>query len=132
MADDLKDGNIQVGNKKFGMSTKVTMSIKTVSIILLALLSALSTLATIGYFDIKHKMKDQTTIFLDEKQILQEKLETALDNKIILVVKDIDAIDEELIEMKGNIKVVLDRASGTRSIITIGNNITPTITPPTR
>ena len=104
-------GDLDVeGNKKtFGESTKITLSIKTLSIVLGILLSAITTLATIGYFDIKSDQKLLKKDYETAKSVYKDEIKTFLQEELRdLRDKDVRFV-EDIGEIKGDIKVILDR-----------------------
>ncbi len=102
---------VDINGKNYGENTKITLSVKTLIWIVGLLIAGLTTLATIGYYDIK---EDVSTINADSEQSKEDYKE-----EIEKIIEDILKEDrdkrEELIEtigeMKGDIKVILDRTS---------------------
>ena len=107
----MSDNEIDINGKKYGESTKITLSAKTLAWIIGLLISGLVTLATVGYFDIKSDVKEQKELFDKEKEVIKEELEEAMRD---VLEEDRDKREEMIKtigEMKGDIKVILDRTS---------------------
>ena len=98
------------GNKKtFGESTKITLSIKTLAIVIGILLSAITTLATIGYFDVKSDQAELKKDYETAKSAYKEEIKAVLQEELRdLREKDVRFV-EDIGEIKGDIKVILDR-----------------------
>jgi hypothetical protein len=103
---------------KVGFNSVVSLNVKTIIWILVGLWSIFSGLAAIGYFDIKNSMKKQTietkTTHKDmTKEVEEKKLEMieGLDIKLQPIRDDVEELTKVYGEMKGDIKVILDRTS---------------------
>lgn len=111
-------------NKKFGEETKVTLSIKTIAWIIGLLLSAVTTLATMGYLDMKSDIKNQQDIFEQEKQKYKDEIKNLLQSELKDEREKRDIMYKDIYDIKGDIKVILDRTSNNHS-----NTNTPITTP---
>lgn len=122
MANELKDKEIQVGDSKIGMSSKVTMNVKTA----LAVLGIFGSILTWGYLDTKSDIKELSNSISSTEKTILLKMEKDINEKLRL--RDME-ISNELTVMSGDIKVLLDRTSGNRrynnSRLTIRNNTPP-------
>jgi hypothetical protein len=105
----MSDKEVEVNGKTYGENTKVTLKVSTLMWIIGGLLSVIGTLATIGYFDIKSDVKEQKDVFEKEKQEYREEIKEVIKQEL----KDIHEKDvqfvEDIGEIKGDIKVILDR-----------------------
>jgi len=105
----MSDKEVEYKGKSYGESSKVTLKISTLAWIIGGLLSVISTLATLGYFDIKNDVKGQKDTFENEKQEYREEVKDMIKKEL----KDIREKDvkfvEDIGEIKGDIKVILDR-----------------------
>lgn len=111
------DGNndIQVAGQVIGESTKISLTVKTALWIIGAVITLFSTLFTLAYVDIKSDVKsykeqsdkDKATSIKAVDDKFNAEVEKMNDN-YVGTVKDIE-------DIKGNIKVILDRTSGNRT-----------------
>lgn len=102
----------QIGNRVIGENTEVRTNLKTVFWVASGLFVIMSFLFTVFYFDMRNKIKDTNA----KMDTVIEKIQSDVDAK---VKKDLDSflerqiqIKEDIGEMKGDIKVILDRTSG--------------------
>lgn len=120
---------IKIGKKTIGEDTKVTLSLSTVLWIIGGIFFLASTLFTLGYFDIKSDVKaykeqaekDKIEYFNKVDSKFKEEVEKWRDENVSIV-KDIG-------DIKGNVKVILDRTSGNRTETPVVTTGTP---PPLR
>lgn len=105
----MSNKEVEINGKTIGESTKVTITISTLIWVIGGLLFVISTLATIGYFDIKSDTKDykaglekEKIEYMNEvKKILQEELRYERDKR--------EKLSEDVGEIKGDIKVILEK-----------------------
>jgi mannitol-specific phosphotransferase system IIBC component len=107
----------------------VTLKVKTIAWIVGVLISAISTLATMGYLNMKADIKNQKDIFEEEKRQYKDEIRDMIQkelreesNKRELMIKDIG-------DIKGDIKVILDRTGGGTSNHVNENKNIPVTTP---
>ena len=113
MGDDNND--IHIAGQVIGESTKISLTVKTILWIIGAVITLFSTLFTLAYVDIKSDVKsykeqadkDKTTQLKAVDDKFNAEVEKMNDN-YVGTVKDIE-------DIKGNIKVILDRTSGNRT-----------------
>ena len=109
------DKDIDVGGKVIGESTKISLTVKTALWIIGGMITIFSTLFTYGYLDLKSDVKnykeqadkDKAQYFKAVDDKFNTEIQKMQDN-YVGTVKDIE-------DIKGNIKVILDRTSGIRS-----------------
>ena len=107
--DEVKDDEIHIGEKKIGMGSVVKLNVKTLIVIIGLLYGGLSTVATIGYFNLKSEItltKEETkkTLTGAEKNV-----DKKLDETLHIVRDDIKGIIKEQGDIKGDIKVLLEK-----------------------
>lgn len=105
----------QIGNRAIGENTEVRTNLKTVFWVASGLFVIMSFLFTVFYFDMRDKIKDTNA----KMDTVIQKIQSDVDAK---VKKDLDSflerqiqIKEDIGEMKGDIKVILDRTSGSQA-----------------
>lgn len=107
------DGNnVEVNGKTYGEDTKITFKAKTLLWIIGILISGISTLATVGYLNIKSDIKAQKDSYEDGKNSYKEAIKIMLDNSLKDEVDKREAMYKDIYDIKGDIKVILDRTSG--------------------
>lgn len=116
---------IEIAGKTIGEGTKITLSVKTALWIIGIIIALFSTVFTAAYFDVKSEVKTYKEQVDKEKQEFVKQVEESITAKLD---KQRDK-DEEFIksieEIRGNIRLLLDRTQGTRAgVIESG---TPTI-----
>ena len=115
------DKEININGKKYSEETKVTLSIKTLMWIVGLLFTGIVTLASIGYFDIINNAKEQRRLYEEERENIENVMEKNMRN---ILEEDRDArieIVKTIGEMKGDIKVILDRTSRNNDHNSSGN-----------
>jgi len=117
----MSDKEVKIGEKTIGENTKISLSVKMALWIISGFIFLFTTAFTIGYIDVKNDVKEYKAQMDKDKSEFIKAVEDKLDEKL----GTFQAKDEEFIkemgDMKGNIKVILDRTSGIR------NNNAPTI-----
>ena len=109
MTVEVKDEEIHIGDKKIGLSSVIKLNVKTLVMIIGILYGGLSTVATIGYFQLKAEIE---LIKVDTKSKLEKAsgdVEKELDNSLHILREDIQEIIKEQGELKGDIKVLLEK-----------------------
>jgi uncharacterized membrane protein YciS (DUF1049 family) len=108
----MADNEANIGGKVINEGTEVKTNVKTILFIASGLFLVLSFLFTIFYLDMKFKI---TTIDTKVKNVL-EQVESDVEKKVEDDMRDfLDRqieIKDDIGEMKGDIKVILDRTSG--------------------
>jgi len=135
----MSDKEIEVNGKKYGEESQVTLKAKTLIWIIGALIAGISSLATIGYFDIKSDLKEQKEVFDIENEQYINDVKSQIQESLKEYREKREEIIETIGEVKGDIKVILDRTSrnnnhNNNDIIRPVNNTlnTPDRTPPSR
>lgn len=105
----MADKEIEINGQKIGEGTKVTLTISTIGWIIGVLLFIISTLATVGYLDIKNDVKNQKTTFDTEKQLYKEDIKSVLEGEMKYERERREKIMEDIGEIKGDIKVILEK-----------------------
>jgi len=126
MSEELKDKEIQVGDKVIGGNTLIKFNIKTLAWIFGALYIVLGYL----YLDLRSELKASVEISNEEKTEFLEDVEDEWDTKLdkVLDITTIIRLDQAL--MKGDIKVILDRNQRNSAEQPNTNiNVAPTIPP---
>jgi hypothetical protein len=117
--------DIQVGDSTIGEGTKISLSVKTALWIIGLTISLFSTIFTAAYFNVKSDVKSYREQADKDKQDFIKQVEESINSKLD---KERDK-DEEFIksieEIKGNIRLLIDRTQGTRNKTT--DSETPTI-----
>jgi len=111
----MSNKEIEINGKKYGEETKITVSISTLSWIIGGLLFVISTLATIGYFDIKGDVKNQKSTFDKEKIEYKEQIKKLLQEELRYERDKREKITEDIGEIKGDIKVILEKTRNLES-----------------
>ena len=109
MAEDIKDEEIHVGTKKIGMGSIIKLNVKTLIIIIGVLYGGLSSVATIGYFNLKAEIELVKEDTKNKLTIAEENVETELDGTLNIVRDDIKGLIKDQGELKGDIKVLLEK-----------------------
>ena len=107
--------DIEIAGRVIGESTKISLTVKTALWLIGGMISIFSTLFTYGYLDLKSDVKtfkeqadkDKAQYFKAVDDKFNAEIQKMQDN-YVGTVKDIE-------DIKGNIKVILDRTSGNRS-----------------
>lgn len=115
---------VEVNGKKYGEDTKVVLSVKTVAWIVGILISVITTLATMGYLDMKAEIKDQKATFEEEKRQYKDQIKDMLQTELKGEVDKRELMYKDIYDIKGDIKVILDRTGGNHT-----NVNTPVTTP---
>jgi hypothetical protein len=129
------DRDIEIEGRVIGESTKITLTVKTAIWVISILIFIFSTAFTIAYFDVKNDVKSYKEKIDKDKDDFVKKIEENINSKLD---KQRDK-DEEFIkaieEIRGNIRLLLDRTQDLREVNTNGvntiNSNTPSNTPPT-
>jgi len=105
----MSDKEIEIGGKKIGENTKVTMSLSTLLWAIGISLSIMASLAGIGYFDIKNDGKDMKAMFEKEKIEYKEDIKEMIQKELRYDREKREDIIEDIGEIKGDIKVILEK-----------------------
>ena len=113
------DGNdIKIGDKVIGESTTVTLTVKTAMFILTGFVGLLTLLFTWFYVDGRARdkqMKEDIEKFQKELKKDMEQFEKDIEEEISPISQNIIQIIREQGEIKGDIKVILNKQLGVRN-----------------
>ena len=113
----MADTEVQVGDKVIGENTKVTVTIKVLVMIIGGLITLFSTLFSLAYFDLKSELEENKKMFSKEKTEYTETVSKEL-NQIVDKLREKDELFlRDIGDIKGNIKVILDRTSTYRTSV---------------
>jgi hypothetical protein len=115
---------VKINKKKFGEDTEVTLNLKTIAWIVGITISLITTLATIGYFDMKSEIKNQKELFDAEKAKYKEEIKTMLETELKGEVDKRELMYKDIYDIKGDIKVILDRTGGNKNTHFVPENPT--------
>jgi esterase/lipase len=123
-------GDLEVGinGKTIGENTQISLSVKTALWIISGTIALFTTLLTLAYFDIKSEVQDYKDKVEQEKKEYLQKVEDQLNQNWDKTRDKNEEIQKDVDEIKGNVKVILDRTAGVRNIEgapTINNNTPP-------
>ncbi|MDG1949837.1 MAG: hypothetical protein P8J32_03380 [bacterium] len=111
----MADNEARVGNHVLNEGTEVKTNIKTILFVASGLFVVLSFLFTVFYFDMKSEIDSTNT----KVEGVLEQVESDVEKKVEDDMRDfLDRqieIKEDIGEMKGDIKVILDRTSGSQA-----------------
>src|ERR1035437_9454830 len=94
----MAENEIQIGDKVIGEGTKISLTVKTAIWIISGVIVLFSSLFTVAYYDLKTDI-----------QINKEQFDSQLDIKIGKLNDKNEAISSDVSDIKGDIKVILDR-----------------------
>ena len=105
MSDELKDKEVQVGKQVIGGNTLIKFNLKTLGWIFGILYLGLGYL----YLDLRSELKASVEISSEEKKEFLEDVEDEWDTKLDKVLDITTTIRLEVADVKGDVKVILDR-----------------------
>jgi hypothetical protein len=119
----MADTEVKVGEKVIGENTKITLSVKVAIWIISGIILLFSTAFTVAYFDVKSDVKTYKTQMEKDKSDFIKTVEDKLDEKLGSFQAKDEAFIKEIGDIKGDIKVILDRTGGVRTTdVTINNS----------
>lgn len=127
----MADGkDIEVGGTIIGESSKITLSVKTALWIIGIVITLFSAAFTVAYFDVKDDVKTYKEKSDKDKEDFIKHVEESISIKLDKQNDKDERFIKDIEEVKGNIRLLLDRTQGSRTTVTettptIGNN-TPT------
>lgn len=113
----MAEKEVQIGDKIIGESTKVSLSIKTALWILGSVIFLFITAFTTAYIDVKSDVKEYKTQIDKDKSDFIKTVEAKLDEKLGAFQAKDEQFIKDIGDIKGDVKVILDRTGGT-----IGSN----------
>ena len=121
---------IQIGNKTIGENTKLTLTVKTAIWIIGGFIALLSFLFTMFYFNMKSSNKALEGKWQKENKELKKEITGELKSfksDIIVIVNPMNQNILELVkeqgEIKGDIKLIIEKQLGIRSISNSSNEV---------
>jgi seryl-tRNA synthetase len=117
--------NITIGNSTIGESTKISLSVKTALWIIGLVIVLFSSIFTAAYFNVKSEVKSYKEQIDKDKQEFINKVQESIENKLEKQRDKDENFIKDIEEIKGNIRLILDRTQGTRNEKTDAS--TPTI-----
>ena len=123
----MADIEAKIGEKVLGENTKITFTVKVALWILGGLIFLFTTAFTVGYVNVKKDIKAYKEQSDKDKSDFIIAVEKKLDEKLGTFQNKDEAFIKELGDIKGDIKVILDRTSGIRPS---DNTINKANTPP--
>jgi len=116
------DIEAKVGVQTIRENTKITLSVKVAIWVVGGLITLFSSAFTLAYFDVKADVSDYKSQMEKDKSEFIQTVEEKLDEKLgSFQIKDEQFI-KQIEEIKGDVKVILDRTSGIRPNSTITNS----------
>jgi len=111
----MADKEVQVGEKVIGENTKITLSVKIALWLIGGVIFLFSTAFTIAYIDVKDDVKTYKEQIEKDKSDFIKTVETKLDEKLGTFQKKDEEFIKEIGDIKGDIKVILDRTGNNRN-----------------
>lgn len=130
----MSDKEVNVNGNVIGENSKITLTVKTALWALGLIITLFSTVLTIAYFDVKSDMKIYKEKVDKEKEEFVKKVQDDITTKLEKRRDKEEEFVRSLEEIKGNIRLILDRTQRVgntpiEGVNTIDNN-NPTTTPP--
>lgn len=121
------DKEIKIGKKVIGENTKITLSVQVALWIIGGLIFVFTTAFTFAYIDVKDDVKQYKTQMEKDKSEFIQTVENKLDEKLGVFQQKDEQFIKEIGDIKGDIKVILDRTGGGRPVTntTINDRNTP-------
>ena len=118
---------LKVGNKEFNEDSVVTTNIKTIFWFLGIVSSIIVGLLVYFYLNLNSVIDQNQQIDIDRMNKMKQEVLLEVNE----VSEDTEAIEDDVWEIKGDVKLLLDRTTGTVIVqpVTI-NSATPTFSPP--
>ena len=113
------DIEAKVGEKTIGENTKITLSVKVAIWVISGIIMLFSSAFTVAYIDVKQEVGSYKENLEKDKSEFIKTVETMLDQKLGTFQAKDEAFIKEIGEIKGDVKVILDRTSGIRPNSTI-------------
>ena len=121
-----EDDEIQIGNNTIGLGSIISLNVKTLIMIIGILYGGLSTVATIGYFNLKAEIELSKQHVEENAENIDDETDKKIENSLTIVRDDIKDLIKEQGEMKGDIKVLLEKTKDINTRIE-SNNTRPNI-----
>jgi hypothetical protein len=115
----MPDKEVNIGNETIGENTKISFTVKTAIWIISGLIILFSSAFTVAYFDVKDDVKDYKNQIEKDKSEFIKTVEEKLDEKLGSFQEKDEQFIKEIGDIKGDIKVILDRTKNIRGNTTI-------------
>lgn len=121
------DKEVKIGKKVIGENTKITLSVQVALWIIGGLIFIFTSAFTFAYIDVKDDVKQYKTQMEKDKSEFIKTVENKLDEKLGVFQQKDEQFIREIGDIKGDIKVILDRTGGGRPATntTINDRNTP-------
>lgn len=116
------DIEAKIGDKTIGENTKITLSVKVAIWIVSGLIVMFSSAFTLAYIDVKGEVGTYKKDLEKDKSEFIKTVEAMLDQKLGTFQQKDEEFIKEIEEIKGDVKVILDRTAGIRPNSTITNS----------
>ena len=126
MANTVPDKNIEIGGKTVGASSTIKLSVKTAMWLIGAIVGVVMTILTWSYFDLKADVK----AFQDADAAAQKEFIGKVDEKLDTMDDDVDAIRIDQADIKGDIRLILDRQTRDNPVRATNRTVESTTPPP--
>lgn len=130
----MADREVNINGNVIGENSKITLTVKNALWALGLLITLFSTILTIAYFDVKSDMKSYKEKVDKEKEEFVKKVQDDITTKLDKRRDKEEEFVRSLEEIKGNIRLILDRTQRVGNIPMEGvntiNNNNPSTTPP--
>ena len=103
--------NIEVGGQKVGGDSNIKLTVNSLLKIGAGIFIVLQFLATWAYFDLRDQLKSATEISSDEKKEFLDDIEDEYRLEFMKYDGKFDKMFDDVADIKGDIKVILDRAN---------------------
>jgi len=125
----MADKDVEVGGKVIGESTKISLSVKNALWIIGVVITFFSSVFTIAYFDVKDEVKTYKERLDSEQAAFVKNVEESITNKLDKRRDKDESFIKDIEEIRGNIRLLLDRTQGSRTAPTNSNPTINTNTP---
>ncbi|HUT80598.1 MAG TPA: hypothetical protein VMZ29_05275 [Candidatus Bathyarchaeia archaeon] len=126
MPESIPDKNVQVDGKVIGANSVIKMTAKTAIWIISGIVGIVMTILTWSYFDLRSEVRSANS----EAQQKRDEFVHSVDEKVEKMNDDIQTIRLDQRDIKGDIKLILDRQTRDNPVITNPNISVESITPP--
>jgi len=121
----MSEKEVKIGENTIGESTKISLSVKTAIWLISGVIALFATLFSIAYFDIKADLKIYKAQAEKDKKETIQAFEKKVDSKLKEFTKADKDFASSMGDIKGDIKVILDRTANIRSNSNIHDDNAP-------
>lgn len=123
----MPDKEVTIGENTIGENTKISLTVKTAIWIISIIIVLFSSVFTMAYFDVKKDVENYKGEIENDKKSFIKTVEDKLDEKLGTFQEKDEMFIKEIGDIKGDIKVILDRTTGIRGNSTIIEENTPPV-----